>query len=336
MVDWSTGYSARYYLTVVDWATMKDLGRIEITGGSIKRSLTELRESADVDCVNYDNTKEQLIRIWLDTRQDGEFSHTALFTGLACCPQDQYSGRIKTNSLECYSVLKIAQDVMLPRGWYAPIEANSGSILKDLLSIVKVPIMVAENAPDLQQSIIAEENETRLSMADKILSSMGNWRLRLDGYGTIYIEPTTRQEVMVFDANSNDVIETDISISYDWYSAPNVLRCSLDDSYAEAKDEDPDSPLSIQNRGREVWLADTNVQLSTNETLGEYAIRMLRYYQQTATTVSYTRRFNPEVYPSDIVRISYPAQGVNGLFMVTDQSIELGYNARTSEEVTKI
>lgn len=338
MVDWSRGYSSRYYMTIVDWGTMKDLGRIEITGGSIKRSYSDLRESADVDCINYDNTKEQIIRIWLDATQNGTSSHIPLFTGLAACPSNRYHGHSKSTSLECYSMLKIASDMLLPRGWYAPIEANSSSVLKDLLSVVKVPIIFDPNTPtpDLKQSIISEQGETRLTMTDKILNAMGSWRLRLDGYGSIYIEPLPKNEKIMFDSINNDVIETEISVSYDWYSAPNILRCVLDDSYAEAKDEDDDSPLSIQNRGREVWYEDSNVQLNTNETLGEYALRMLKYYQQSATTISYDRRFNPDVYPTDIVRISYPAQNISGRFFVTDQTITLGYNAKTSEEVNKI
>ena len=173
-------------------------------------------------------------------------------------------------------------------------------------------------------------------MVDKILDAMGNWRLRLDGLGSIYIEPLVNDAIATFDSISNDVIETDISISYDWYSAPNCVRCILDDSYAEVKDENPDSALSVQNRGREVWLELTSVQLSTNETLGEYAWRMLKYYQQVSTSISYTRRFDPAVYPSDVIRINYPAQNISGLFMVTDQSITLGYNASTSEEVMKV
>lgn len=341
-MDWSLGYSARYYMTWVDWGTMKDLDRIEITGGSIKRSLTDLRESADVDCTGYDNTAERIVRIWLDTKQEGSSSHIPLFTGLAACPTDKFTGRRKTNSLECYSMLKIASDVMLPRGWYAPIEANSGQLLRDLLGVVGVDIHISDTAqpPNLTQAIIAEQGETKLSMADKILDSMSDsntiWRMRLDGYGEIYIEPISSDPLAIFDSMSNDVIETDVTVSYDWFSAPNILRCTLDDSFAIAKDENEDSPLSIQNRHREVWLENTDVTLNTNETLGEYAQRMLKYYQQISTTVSYTRRFIPDIYPADRVRINYPAQNLTGTYMISDQTIDLGYNARTSEEVIKL
>ena len=339
MVDWSLGYSARYYMTVLDKDTLRDIDRIEIYDGTIKRSLTELCESADVSCVNYDNKEEQIIRIWLDAKQNGDSSHIPLFTGLASCPTDKYSGRSKTNTLECYSMLKIAQDILLPRGWYVPVEANSGLIIKDLLSVTGVPIYpedIVETTPAIKQSIIAEQGESRLSMVYKILSAMTDWRLRLDGYGSIYIEPITKEEKMTFSSSDNDVIETDISITYDWYTAPNVLRCVLDDNYAEARDENPNSPLSIQNRGREVWIENTDVQLNKGETLAEYAQRMLKKYQETATTMSYARRFFPDLYLNDCVRINYPAQKISGLYKIKDQNISLGYGARTSEEVVKI
>lgn len=337
-MDWSKGYRASYYMTIVDRSTMRDVDRIELISGSIKRSLTDLRESATLDCKEYDSKTEQLIRVWLDTKQEGGSSHTPLFTGLATSPDKKYTGRKKSNTLECYSVLKFAEDVMLPRGWYAPIEANGGSLIRDLLQVIGLPrgyLTIAENAPALSQSIIAESGENHLSMVDQILTAM-NWRMKLDGLGRISIGPVSSEEVARFDANDNDIIETEISISYDWYSAPNVLRCTLDDAYAEARDEDPNSPLSIQNRGREVWYQDEDVSLTQNETLAEYTQRMLKEYQKLATNVSYTRRFVPGVYPGDVVRISYPAQEVNGRYLISEQSLSLGYNCRTSEEVIQV
>ena len=133
-----------------------------------------------------------------------------------------------------------------------------------------------------------------------------------------------------------DIIESDIDVSYDWYSAPNVLRCSLDDDCAIVIDDDPKSPLSTASRGREVWYEDTDVFLNTNETLAEYANRMLKYYQRVSTNISYNRRYYPDIYPGDCIRLNYPAQEISGVFLITEQSISLGYNARTSEEVIQI
>ena len=172
-------------------------------------------------------------------------------------------------------------------------------------------------------------------MTDKILSAMG-WRMTLDGYGNIYIHPYNLAPVVTFDSLNNDVIEPSLSIEYDWYSCPNVYRAVLDDSYAIARDDDENSILSVPSRGREVWLEDSSAYLQENETLAEYADRMLRQSQQTAMTISYDRRFDPNVYTSDVVRLNYPAQSISGSFVVRSQTIDLGYSAKTSEEVIRI
>ena len=163
-----------------------------------------------------------------------------------------------------------------------------------------------------------------------------NWRMKLDGYGNIHIGPYSDEAVATFDALNNDVIEPSLSITHDWYDIPNVYRAVLDDSYAVARDDDPNSPLSTVSRGREIWFEDSSVYLQERETLAEYAERMLKSEQKASTTLSYDRRFDPSVYISDVVRIGYAVQGISGLYLVTSQSITLGYNAKTSEEVIKI
>lgn len=350
-MDWSKGYSARYYVSLVDRGTMRDLGtsrldlsenrnkrRIEITGGSITRNLDSLRESASFDCTNYDVTGEQIIRIWLDARQNGDSSHIPLFTGLATSPRKDFNGRKVSNTVECYSVLKIADDILLDRGWYAPAEIDIPSLVKDLLSVIGVSIeisKVSDNKRYLTQNIVAESGETRLSMANTLLSII-NWRLIIDGYGNIKLEPTPMdvdENTPIFSSTTNDVIELSFFVENDWYDCPNVFRAVMDDLSAEARDEKEDSPLSIKNRGREVWYEETDCYLDDNETLGEYAIRRLDELQRSMTTINYSRRFFPNLYPSDLVTLNFPAQRVQGLYRIESQSIELGYNAKTSEEV---
>ena len=117
-MDWSKGFSATYYMSIVDPVTWRDVDRIEIKGGEISRSESELVESADVDCVRYDQSSERYVRIWLNTRQEGgRSSHIALFTGLATSPNRDINGILTTNKVQCYSVLKPAKDVLLQRGW---------------------------------------------------------------------------------------------------------------------------------------------------------------------------------------------------------------------------
>ena len=132
-MNWNNGFSATYYITEVDPVTWKDKDRIEITKGSIKRTDSELRASASLDCINFDQSKEKWIRVYLDAKQNQSSEHTALFTGLASSPNRNINGLLVSNKVDCYSVLKPCEDVLLPRGWYAPSGVSGVTVLKNLL-----------------------------------------------------------------------------------------------------------------------------------------------------------------------------------------------------------
>lgn len=338
-MDWRKGYSASYYLMLVDPSTLGDIERYEIVGGTIKHESTNLRTSADLDCVNYTYTNERLIRVWMDTKQTGEPSgHEPLFTGYTSSPDRKIEGTKETAKLECYSVLLPAYDMLLERGWYAPVESDALVLIKQLLRVCKVPVNIStkeDKNRSLTQSIVAENGETHLTMVEKLLSAM-NWRMSIDGYGRIYIQPYDSEPIQTFDSRIYDVLETDLTVSYNWFDCPNVVRVNLDDDYAVAKDQDSDTPMSIQNRGREVWYEEDDVALNDGETLQEYAYRRLNELQRVSTTISYQRRFHPNVRVADTIMLNYPRQGIVGNFLVTSQAIELGFNAQTSEEVIRL
>ena len=331
-MDWSKGFRAAYVMQEVDPATWRDTGVIQITGGTIKRELTGKRESADVDCKDIEIGVERWVRIYLETQQDGAGARTPLFTGLATSPADEYEGNARSNTLSCYSVLKPCEDVALPLGWYAPQNANGAEVIRQLLSVTPAPVFVEPDAPRLSDHIIAESNENHLTMIDKILTAI-DWRIQIDGDGTIHVEPKPLEAVASFDPIDNDVIETKVKVSGDWYSCPNVYRATSGDVTGIARDEDPDSPLSIQNRGREVWKSESGVNLASTESIAQYARRMLKQAQQVKRAASYTRRYMPNVRPSDFIRMGYPAQGLTGVYVVQSQTVALEYGAATDEQI---
>lgn len=332
-MEWNKGYSASYHITVVDKATWRDIEVIQITDGSIQKEQSSLMESADVTCINYPQKVEQWIRIWLDAKQGDTSEHVPLFTGLAVAPEREINGLMETNQLQCYSVLKPAEDVLLERGWYAPEGVKGSTLVRQLLKVTPAPIDESEGSPALKSSIIAEDGETCLSMIEKILKAI-NWRLRIDGRGNINICPQSDEPVARIDTLENDIIEPRIKVSYDWYECPNVFRAIEEDLVGIARDDSPDSPLSTVNRGREIWAEETNCDLNEGETVAEYALRRLKEEQSVETVISYDRRYLPDVVPSDVITLHLAGQGIDSNYKISSQSISLGYGARVSEEVT--
>ena len=329
-MNWNKGFTASFYAYLIDPTTWRETSRLQITGGTINRSDGGLRQSADIDCVRY-NGGEQWIRVYMDTEQNGASAHVPLFTGLATSPAQVWDGYYETESLECYSVLKPADDVLLDRGYYVPSNIGADLILRSLLSVCPAPIIVTGIAPRLQTAIIAENGETRLTMTERVLASI-NWRLRIHGDGTIEIASKATEEVSSFDPNSNDVIEPSIKVDRDWYSCPNVVRAVSGDITAIAKD-DSEGLLSIKGRGREIWHEDSSVTLNSGESIAQYARRRLKELQSVSQTASYTRRFDPVVNVGDIIRLNYPKQRLSGLYEVTEQKIQIAYGASTEEGV---
>ena len=331
-MDWSKGFSASYYMAIVDKRTWNDASRREITGGSISRSGSGLRQSADIDCPGYEPGTEQWIRVWLDVRQNGAAEHVAVFTGLACSPSIKRDGNIKEIPLECYSVLKPADDVMLQRGWYIAAGMNGAQMAASMLQeVIPAPVIVEGSSPALQQAIIAEDGETVLSMVDKILDAIG-WQLRIDGMGTVTLREISDEPVATF-GTDYDIVETEIQIEQDWFDCPNVFRAVSDDMTAIARDDSENSPLSTVTRGREIWMEETNCDMNDGESIEEYSIRRLKEEQQKSTRITYNRRFHPDVMTGDMIRLNYPAQELQGNYRVSDQTIQLEHGARTEEEV---
>ena len=333
MIDYAKGYSASCYAERVDPATWRDVGVIQLTGGTIKREITGKRQSADLSCMYYRVQVEQWVRVYLDIRQDGAVEHVPLFTGLAVSPDTERNGALVASTLTCFSVLKPCEDVLLPRGWYAPAGMSGAELVRRLLSVSPAPIAAEDDAPALAEAIVAEDGESNLSMADRILDAIG-WRLRIDGTGTIRIMPPASEPSARFDPVSNDMIEPQVKTTADWYSCPNVFRAVAGDVTGIARDDDPDSPLSTVNRGREVWKKES-CSLSASESAAGYARRRLKELQRVRQTVSYTRRYLPDVMPGDIVGLNYPEQNLAGNYGVQSQSITLGYGARTAEQIYK-
>lgn len=336
-INWSKGFSARYYATVVNPKTWRDISTIDISEGSIQLTNSSLRESASISCRQFDSDSEQWIRIYLDARQSGGGAELVpIFTGLTSVPDQNYNGRKRSDSIQCYSVLKPAEDVYLPIGYYIQAGINGAVAVKDLLdSVTSAPVTIDGESEALSQTLVAEMDESHLSMADYILQTIG-WRLRIGGDGSIVICDRSSKSSASFNADTYDVVELDVSIKNNWYDCPNVFRAINDDMTAIAKDNNPDSRFSIQNRGREIWRSESGCSLNEGESLAQYANRRLKEEQQVGYSLEYGRRFHPDVRPTDLVSIYYPEQKVNGMFEVESQTITLGYGCSVSETSTGV
>lgn len=331
-MDWNKGFTATCYACIVDKYSWRDTERFKIKSDSqITRSDSDLIEAADV-LTDYGFDGEQWIRLYMDARQNGATAHVALFTGIAAAPKRDSHWTRSEYSLECYSVLKPAEDILLPRGYFVPEGADGGEIIKTLLEATPAPVEVIGDTPKLQDAIIAEQGESNLSMTMKVLQAI-NRRIRITGDGTIQIVPKAEEPSARFNAIDNDCVEPSLSLTHDWFSCPNVFRAVTDNEAVTVYDDREDSSLSTVVRGREVWMEETDCNLNAGENLQAYAQRRLKEEQARGYELSYTRRFIPDVTISDLVGLHYPQIGLDDNYRIVSQRINLDERCRTEEEV---
>lgn len=329
-MNWDRGYFVKYVMTVVDPGSWGDTGEIPILDGVIDRDAsTELLESASLSVT--ERITEQLIRVYLIARQHGETVREALFTGLSTTPSRSINGNMEKNTLECYSVLKYANDVLLPLGYFAAAGSQGGQAIRRLLSDLPCEVTIEAGSPLITNNIVAGASDSKLKMA-RLIADAINWEIRIDGMGNVEVGPKPSEPTVFFDANSMDIIEPQLTEDYDLFNIPNVLRITKSDNTAIARNDDPENRYSTIGRGREIWKSETAAALSSDESLSAYAMRRLKELQAPARTLNYTRRFHPEVVPNSLVGITYPKQDLTGIFRISSQSITLGHAARTEEE----
>lgn len=334
-MNWELGFSTSYHACIVDPVTWDDGARFDMNSGSVNRTADGLRASAELKCAEYPYASDRWIRIWMDVEQGGASDHVPLFTGLVSTPEEAIEGTIREIKLQCFSVLKPAQDVFLPIGWYAAKGFRVSEVIESLLRICPAPVVIADDAPRLAQNVIAEKNETNLTMVESLLETVG-WRMTIDGDGTIRIGPESAEPVKRFGALHGDMLEPKVTRKNDMFDCPNVYRVTSDDNSVVVYDDDPDSVFSTATRGREIWKEESSVKLADDESLLQYAKRKLREAQGVGDTISYSRAYDPDVNVTDVVALDYPRQGLIGRYKVKSQKIALDHKATTSEEVSTV
>ena len=239
MVDFSRGISATYYATRVNPQTWSDAGEISIISGEVtKNASSSIVVSADIS-VNEEMGAEDWIRVYMIAEQNGSKERVPIFTGIVSSPSRDINGNTETRKLDCYSVLKVASDILLPLGWFAPARTSGGELIRILLSDLPCPVELDDGSPNIISSFVAGNNDSKLTVAQEIAEAI-NWQIKVNGDGSVRICPKPLTIAGTFDNIENDIIEMDVTDSRDIFSVPNVLRVTLQGSAATARDDDPD------------------------------------------------------------------------------------------------
>lgn len=323
MADWTKTMQQTFEYYMVDPGTWRDIKKIDcVLSSTITRDST-LDTLGSASITVSDSVGECYIRIYLVTIQNGIREKHALGTFLVQSPSYSFDGKIKNITLDAYTPLLELKENPTPLGY---------SVLKDenILDIsyrivreqVRAPVIKTDKDKVLNSNFVANLDDTWITFVKDLLANAEH-SLALDDVGRILFVPVqdtmSLQPIWTYDDSNSSILYPSLTVDRDLYGIPNVVEVIYSDGteyyYGKAMNNDPSSPISIQNRGREITYRESNPSLLGNpsqDRIQEYAEMLLKEKSSLEYTVTYTHGYCP-VRIGDCVRLNYSRAGINGV-----------------------
>lgn len=343
MTDWLSSMQQTYEYYIVDPNTWKDKTKINTV---VACSITREYDSDTLGSATFEideNLGEVYIRVYLVTIQNGIERRYPLGTYLVQTPSRSFNGMSDSYSLDAYTPLLELKEKLPPVGYTIPKGKNVMAYVCDLASDnMRAPVVKTTKDDIIQYDFVANTSDTWASYLGDLVKSIG-YRMNLDEVGRLIFEPDQRPEVLQpvweFDDSNSSILLPSITVENDIYGIPNVVEVIYsngpDTFRSVVKNTNPNSPLSIQNRGREIMYRDTSpniVGLVTQKQLDRYADKLLSDLSSVECSITYSHGYCP-VRVGDCVRLNYKRAGVTDIrAKVISQSISCVPGCTVSEK----
>lgn len=323
MADWLKSMQQTYEYYIVDPGTWKDVSRLDnVKSCSITRdSDTATLGSATINVT--ESVGECYIRVYLITIQNGVKERHPLGTFLVQTPSSSFNGKIRDVSMDAYTPLLELKENQPPLGYSIFREENIMSMAYKLTrEHLRAPVIEARCDTTLSNDFVSETNDTWLTFITDLITN-AKYKLGLDELGRILFLPdqdtASLQPVWTYSDDNSSILYPDMEMDHDMYGIPNVVEVvyssGSDSYYARVVNDDPNSPISTVNRGREIVYRVTDPSLvggATDSRIQEYATSLLRELSTLEYTITYTHGYCP-VRLGDCVRINYERAGLTNI-----------------------
>ena len=323
MPDWTKTMQQTFEYYIVDPETWRDTRKINtVISSSITRDSTlETLGSASITIA--ESLGECYIRIYLITIQNGIREKHSLGTFLVQSPSYSFDGKIKNVTLDAYTPLLELKENPTPLGYSVLKDENIlDTAYRIVREQVRAPVIKPQKDEVLNTNFVANLNDTWITFVRDLVANADH-SLALDDMGRIFFSPNqdtmSLQPIWTFDDSNSSILYPELSVDRDLYGIPNVVEVIYSNGteyyYGKAVNDDPSSPISTVNRGRQITHRESNPSLLGNpsqDRVQEYAENLLKEMSSLEYTVTYTHGYCP-VRIGDCVRLNYTRAGLKGI-----------------------
>lgn len=343
MPDWTKSMQQTFEYYTVDPGTWKD---IKILDAVKSCTVDRDSEASTLGSANIEATQmvgEAYVREYLITIQNGIREKFPLGTFLVQTPSSSFDGKIRSVSMDAYTPLLELKENQPPLGYSIPKGTNVMEIAYQLVSEhVRAPVVKPLCDVVLYNDFVAETDDTWLSFITDLITN-AKYTLDLDEMGRVLFSPkqdtTSLQPVWTYNDDNSSILYPDLNINHDIYGIPNVVEVIYSKNgyffYSKVVNDDPNSPLSTVNRGRELLHRVTDpdlIGIPTQYEIEEYAKQTLRDASTLEYMVTYSHGYCP-VRVGDCVRLNYKRADLSNIkAKVISQSIKSSTGCQVTEK----
>lgn len=343
MIDWTKSMEQTFEYYIVDPGTWKDSKKLNtVKTSSLTRDLkADTLGSATIDTTEF--LGECYIRIYLITIQNGIKEKHPLGTYLIQTPSSNFDGKVQNVTADAYTpLLELKENP--PELGYSLLKNEN--IMENAYRIVReharAPVVKVETDNVLFSDFVSNTNDTWLTFVKDLIAN-AKYEFSLDELGRILFSPkqdtASLQPVWTYNDDNSSILLPSLKKEQDLYGMPNVVEVIYSDGkdsyYARVVNDDPNSPLSTVNRGREIVHRVINPDSlgdPTQNQINEYAEMLLKEKSTLEYAVTYTHGYCP-VRIGDCVRLNYKKAGlVNVKAKVISQTIKCESGVQVAEK----
>lgn len=343
MADWSASMQQTFEYYTVDPGTWRDDKQLtNVKSCTITRdSDVETLGSATIDIT--ESLGECYIRVYLITIQNGVKEKHPLGTFLVQTPSSSFDGKVRNVTMDAYTPLLELKESPPPLGYSilkgANIMENAYLIAREK---ARAPVVATNSSETLYYDFIAETDDTWISFLTDLIAN-AKYTFTLDDMGRILFSPkqdtASLQPVWTYTDDNSSILLPELDMDHDLYGIPNVVEVVYSNGgdfyYSRVVNDDPNSPISTINRGREIVHRDAKPSLAGNPNqaqIDEYATKLLKELSTLEYKISYTHGYCP-VRLGDCVRLNYSRAGLNNVkAKVISQNIKCTQGCQVSEK----
>lgn len=343
MIDWTKSMQQTFEYYTVNPITWKDDKKLDVVRScTINRdSEAETLGSATIDV---DETLgESYVRVYLIANQNGVIEKYPLGTFLIQTPSSSFDGKMRTVSVDAYTPLLELKENPPPIG-YSLLKGDNimNSAYRICRENMRAPVVETVTTDTLSIDFVANTDDTWVTFLTDLIAN-AKYRFDLDEMGRVLFAPeqdtASMQPVYTYTDDNSSILYPELDMDHDIYGIPNVVEVVYsngeDNFSARVINDDPNSPTSTVNRGREITYRETEPSLvgnSTEEQIQEYAEILLKQLSSLEYTVTYSHGYCP-VRVGDCVRLNYERAGLKDIkARVISQNITCEAGCKVSEK----